>query len=255
MDSNKSLYNFNVNSFNIKAEYYKRDINKIFIPLVRQFEKMKQDTGHRIIVYLAGPCGAGKTTISLLLESLILANTDISAQALGIDGFHYSQEYLNNHYILYTDSKKILMRDVKGSAETYDFEKLRDKITALKHSDIYWSCYDRIIHDVVEDFIFVNGQIVIIEGNWLLLDEPHWRDLAQFCDYSIFIDADWKTLINRLTERKIMGGLSREEAKKFVMRSDTANIERILNHRLKCDLELKMNENGSYVVFPAFVRK
>jgi len=249
MGNDKTIYHFNVNSFNIKAEYYTKNIDEIFIPLVRQLEKMWGRVGRRLIVYLAGPCGAGKTTMSLLLESMIIANTNCSVKAVGIDGFHYNREYLNNNY-LYKDGNKILLRDIKGSAETYDFEKLREKITALKHGDdIYWPSYDRMIHDVVEDFIFVNGQIIIIEGNWLLLDEPRWRELIQFCDYCIFIDAVRDTLIERLIERKIMGGLSAEDAKKFVMRSDAENIERILNRRLKSDLELKMTEDGRYIKF------
>ncbi|MCL2776031.1 MAG: nucleoside/nucleotide kinase family protein [Oscillospiraceae bacterium] len=247
MYDEKTTYNFNVNSFDIKAEYYKRDIDDIFIPLVRRFDKMKQNAGRRIIVYIAGPCGAGKTTISLMLESLANIHTDSSAQAVGIDGFHYNNDYLNSHYVC-KNGTKVLLHDIKGSAETYNFEKLYDKITALKYGDIYWSGYDRVIHDVVDDVIFINGQIVIIEGNWLLLDEPCWRDLAQFCDYSVFITAVQETLINRLTERKIKGGLGEEGAKEFVMRSDAENIKRILSRRLKCDMELHMKEDGRFII-------
>ena len=246
-DNDKTIYNFNVNSFNIKAGYYNRDINDIFLPLALRFDRMRQKTGRRIIVYLAGPPGSGKTTMSLLLESLVGVHTGSSVQAVGIDGFHYSREYLDSNYI-FKNGGKILMREVKGSAETYDFEKLRDKITALKHDDIYWSGYDRTIHDIVEDIIFISGEIVIIEGNWLLLDEPKWRELAKFCDYGIFISADKETLISRLTARKIMGGLNEENAKKFVMVSDNENIGRILSRRLKCDLELKMKKNGRFSV-------
>ena len=245
MDNDKTVYDFNVNSFNIKAEYYTQDINEIFIPLVKKLGNMRKTAGRRLIVYIAGPCGAGKTTISLLLESLVSSNTDYSAQAVGIDGFHYSHEYLSSHYLL-RDGEKILMRDVKGSAETYDFEKLYNKITALKQSDVYFPGYDRIIHDVAEDFTYVENQIIFIEGNWLLLDEPRWKELVRFCDYSIFVEADRETLINRLTERKIMGGLGKEEAKKFVTRSDAKNIDRILNRRFKSDLDLKMLQDGRY---------
>lgn len=242
----KTLYNFNVNSFEVRAEYYKRDIYKIFIPLVRRLDGMGKNAGRRIIVYLAGPCGAGKTTLSLLLESLTPANTGSSAQSVGIDGFHYNLEYLNSHYIC-RGGKKLLMREAKGSAETYDFDKLYGKIAALKSGDTYFPYYSRITHDVVEEATFVNAQIIIIEGNWLLLDEPRWRDLIQFCDYSIFINAARETLIDRLIERKIMGGLGAGEAKKFVMRSDAENIERIVSRKLKCDMELKMNKDGGYI--------
>ena len=247
MENDKIIYNFNVNSFNIKAEYHKRDIDDIFIPLVQQLDGLRQSSERRIIVYLAGPCGAGKTTLSLLLESLALSHTNSTAQAIGIDGFHHTSDYLNSHYIR-KNGDDVLMRDVKGSAETYDFEKLRDKIAALKHGDIYWSGYDRNIHDVVEDVVLVQGQIVFIEGNWLLLDESNWRELSKFCDYSIFINADRETLIRRLTERKIMGGLSEDEAKRFVMRSDAENIERILSRRLGCDLELYMKDDGRFAL-------
>ena len=246
MDNGKAVYNFNVNSFNIKAEYYKRDIAEIFVPLVRRLENMRKSSDYRLIVYLAGPCGAGKTTLSLLLEDLIPAVTGCSAQSAGIDGFHYRQEYLNSHY-LYKNNNKTLMSDVKGSAETYDFEKLHNKIKTLRRGkDIYWPGYDRIIHDTAEDVVFINGEIIIIEGNWLMLDEPRWRELAVYCDYSIFIAADRQILINRLIERKIKGGLSAKEAERFVMRSDAENIERILNHRLKCDLELEIKNDGGY---------
>ena len=245
--NHKTIYNFNVNSFNITAEYYTHDINEIFIPLIKRFETLRKNSDRRLIVYLAGPCGTGKTTMSLLLESLFHAYIKYSIQAVGIDGFHYGSEYLQNHY-LYKNGNKILMKDIKGSAETYDFEKLRDKIKTLQYGDIYWPSYDRIIHDVVEDSILVNGQIVIIEGNWLLLNEPNWNDLMQFCDYSIFINSDRETLISRLIKRKIMGGLSEEDAKEFVMRSDVQNIERILRNRLSCDLELT-EKNGRFYCF------
>jgi len=229
---NKTKYRFNVNSFDITAEYYSGDIAGIFIPLSERLNEAQKRAGRRLAVYLAGPPGAGKTTMSLLLESLVCGHTGNSAQAAGIDGFHYTSEYLNNNYIT-QNGGKILMREVKGSAETYDFDKLYDKISCLTRGGTYWPGYDRVIHDVVENAVFIDGQIVIIEGNWLLLDEPRWRELTAFCDYSIFINAGWETLICRLVERKIMGGLNEGEAKKFVMRSDAENIKRILNNSLE----------------------
>ena len=247
MENNKVTYDFKVNAFSVKAEYFQEDIDGVFLPLVQKLEEIKRNSGGRIIVYLAGPGGAGKTTLSLLLESLAAERIKgVSVQSIGIDGFHYTLEYVNNHYVD-RDGEKILMRDVRGSAETYDFEKLRQKIKELKYGDVYWPRYDRTIHDVVEDAIFVNGEIVIIEGNWLLLDEPCWRDLIQYCDYSVFIEVDRDVLIERLTERKVKGGLDRTTAENFVMRSDAKNVDRIMGNRLRYDLGLKYTKDGHYV--------
>ncbi|MCL2813134.1 MAG: nucleoside/nucleotide kinase family protein [Oscillospiraceae bacterium] len=246
MSDDKAIYNFSVNSFNIKAEYHKRDIDGIFIPLAKKFDELRRNLSRRAVIYLAGPCGAGKTTLSLLLESLTCGAGSF-AQALGMDGFHYHSGYLAQNYIC-KNGARILLRDIKGAAETYDFEKLYQKTAALRHCDIYWPGYDRTIHDAVEDVTFVNGQIAVIEGNWLLLDELPWQNLAQFCDYSIFVSAGFETLVSRLTERKIMGGLDPDEAKKFVMRSDVENIRRISGRRQKCDLELQMKADGSFAV-------
>ena len=249
MNEDKLIYNFNVNSFGVKAEYRKKDIDGIFIPLAKRFDELRRNLCRRAVIYLAGPCGAGKTTLSLLLQSLCndADDTGSFAQALGMDGFHHRSGYLSQNHI-YKNGARVLLCDIKGAAETYDFEKLYKKTAALRHRDVYWPGYDRLIHDTVEDVTFVNGRIAIIEGNWLLLDEPPWRELSRFCDYSIFVGADFETLVNRLTERKIMGGLGPDEAKKFVMRSDVENIRRISARRLKCDLELQMKTDGSFAV-------
>ncbi len=42
--------------------------------------------------------------------------------------------------------------------------------------------YDRLLHNPVEDAINIDGDIIILEGNYLLLDEEGWRDVADFAD-------------------------------------------------------------------------
>ena len=43
-------------------------------------------------------------------------------------------------------------------------------------------------------------QYVIVEGNYLLLDQEDWRDLSQFWGYSVFVEADFDELERRLIE-------------------------------------------------------
>ena len=52
------------------------------------------------------------------------------------------------------------MKQVKGCPETYDTEKLRQKLEKIKIEDILWPIYDRNLHDVVEDQIKVTKDII-----------------------------------------------------------------------------------------------
>lgn len=241
-------YKFLVNSIEVKADYYERDIRNIFIPLLRQLTHMKKNVNRRLLVYLAAPPGTGKSTLASFLEFVSRDNKDIlEIQAIGIDGFHYHQEYIKNNKII-VDDKEIPMIEVKGCPETFDFGKLKSKINALKDGNVNWPIYDRTFHDVVEDQILVTKDIVLIEGNWLLLDEDEWRKLKEYCDYSIFIKADEAILKERLIQRKMKGGLSREASVEFYEKSDGRNVKRVLDNSLNADLQLRLLNDGKYRV-------
>ena len=245
MDNIKE-FNFKVNGFDIKASYFQRTIDEIFIPVLRKWTEMNNGKEKRFIIFLAAPPAVGKTTLSLFLEYLSKNIEGIEeVQSIGLDGFHFHTDYIRNHSVN-IKGKETPMSDVKGCLETFDIEKLKAKLEELKKRNIKWPVYDRNIHDVVEDSIFVNKKIVIIEGNWLMTDEEKWRDLKDFCNYSIFIYADEDLLKQRLIQRKMTGGLSNEEALKFYEKSDSVNVRRVLNNHLKADLELIMKENGDY---------
>ncbi|ENK0838596.1 nucleoside/nucleotide kinase family protein [Clostridium sporogenes] len=239
-------YKFLVNSFEINASYYEEDIKNIFIPLLKQLTNMKKNKNERLLVYLAASPGVGKSTLASFLEILSRNNKDtLEIQAIGLDGFHYPQEYIKNNKVI-VDGKEVPMAEVKGSPETFDLDKLKSKIKALKNENVKWPIYDRSLHDVVEDQILVTKDIALIEGNWLLLDEDKWRELKKYCNYSIFIKADESMLKERLIQRKIKGGLSQEAAVKFYEKSDSKNVKRVLNNSLNADLQLELLNNGKY---------
>ena len=41
----------------------------------------------------------------------------------------------------------------------------------------------------------VTAPVVIVEGNWLLLDDERWRTLMEYCDFSLFIRAPPKRYV------------------------------------------------------------
>lgn len=124
-------------------------------------------------------------------------------QAVGLDGFHYHQDYILTHSVTFQDGRTLPMKQLKGSPETYDVVHFQEKLKALRHSDPLWPVYDRRFHDVIEDQLPVTAPIVLIEGNWLLFQEGLWRKLAGQADYTIFIKAEERALKERLLQRKM----------------------------------------------------
>jgi pantothenate kinase len=242
------FYKFLVNSLEVNANYYEENIENIFIPLLKQLTIMKKNKNGKLLVYLAASPGVGKSTLASFLEFLSKNSENImEIQAVGLDGFHYHQQYIKSHKVI-VDEKEIPMVEVKGCPETFDLGKLKSKIKALKNESVKWPIYDRKLHDVVEDQIVVNKEIILIEGNWLLLNEDGWRDLKDYCDYSIFIKADETMLKDRLIQRKMKGGISKEAAIKFYEKSDSRNVKRVLDNSLKADLQLELLSNGKYKI-------
>jgi hypothetical protein len=104
-----------------------------------------------------------------------------------------------------------------------------------------WPVYNRLLHNPVEDAVLVDGDIIILEGNYLLLDEVGWRDLSDYADYTISIKVDPQILKERLIERKISTGCSKDKAVKFVEFSDMANVTLCLEKTKAADLEIKIS--------------
>lgn len=247
IEKNWKNYQFEINGLQIEAKYAKESVESLFMPLLNKLNDFYTLKKERVIVFLAAPPAVGKSTLASFLEYLSYQDKEIEKiQAIGLDGFHYHQEYLSNHTIL-KDGKEVLMAEVKGSPETFDVCSLRKRLQEMKYSKVKWPIYDRKLHDVVEDQIIVNRNIILIEGNWLLLNDDKWRDLKKLADYTIFIKADEKLLVDRLIERKMLGGKTREEAEGFVMRSDVKNISKTMKDSAEANLCLCMTEDGDYI--------
>lgn len=240
-------YLFKVNGFEMTAIYNEDTIQKVFLPLLKQLQQLQKEKKERIIVFMAAPPAVGKTTLCEFLEYLSKQDQELTdIQALGLDGFHYHSDYINSHDAIVL-GEKVPMKQVKGCPETYDTEKLRQKLEHIKTEDILWPIYDRNLHDVVEDQIKVEKNIILIEGNWLLLKEEPWKTMQQYADYKILILADEEMLKERLISRKEKGGLSREEAVAWYQNSDSKNVTRVLRDSLQGDLLLKVEEDNDYI--------
>ena len=231
-----------VNGFEVRARFSRRAVEEIYLPLLRELTARQARMDRRLIAFLAAPPAAGKSTLAAFLQQLSRRTPGVTPlQALGMDGFHYPQAYLEAHE-LRRDGESVPLKSIKGAPETFDIGGLARALDRVRAEDIRWPAYDRRLHDVVPEALKVTERILLVEGNWLLLDEPRWRELR--CDYSVFIGAEEELLTGRLIDRKVRGGLSAAAAEAWVESSDGPNVRRCMARRRPADLSLMIDTSG-----------
>ena len=232
-------YSADINGITVNASFSDTTVNEVFIPLLKHFAQLHNEKQQRVLVMLAAPPGTGKSTLVSFLEHLAKSAIPYKrVQSVGMDGFHLRQEYLLTHTVE-VNGEAIPMARIKGAPITFDLQALRTKIEEVAQGQICkWPHYDRHLHDPVDDAITIDADIVLIEGNYLLLDADDWRDLSRFADYTIVLTADEDMLRERLIGRKMKTGMTREGAERFVEFSDMPNVRLCLDKMMKADLEL-----------------
>ena len=240
-------YTVQINGIKVSARYSERAVHEIFVPLLEKLTAMQRAAGRRILVMLAAPPGAGKSTLVSFLEKLSRERPGLCpVQAVGMDGFHRRQEYLLTHSTV-RDGREIRMVEIKGAPVTFDLEKLASAIRRVRSGETCgWPVYDRLLHNPVEDAVTVDGDIVLLEGNYLLLDEEGWRDLSAYADYTVSVSAGETLLRKRLISRKKLTGVAEAAAVRFVDFSDMPNVRLCLEKSRPADLRLRVMEDGDY---------
>jgi len=218
-----------IDALQLPARFSKDSVENIFIPLLHHLTALQKEKGRRIVVFLGAPIGSGKSMLLAFLEKLSRELEGVEPiQALGLDGFHFPNEYLLSHE-MEVDGQMQVMRTVKGWVETFNVEKLYEKLVAIQAGENVWCpAYDRKLHDPVDDMIHIDANIIMVEGLWMLYGQNRWADVQALADYRIALMSKVENLRARAIARKIRNGMTPEAAAEFFDRSDLAATARII---------------------------
>lgn len=170
----------------------------------------------RLLVAIAGPPGAGKSTLA---EGL--ADQIAGAVVVPMDGFHLDNRVL--------EARGLLPR--KGAPETFDVAGFTALVARLRgEGEVVIPVFDRSRDIAVAGarVIGPDARVLLIEGNYLLLDEAPWRGLADYWDLTIGIEVPIEVLEARLTQRWHDYGLDEAAARARALGNDIPNARRVV---------------------------
>jgi pantothenate kinase len=192
------------------------------------FRRVRHDK--RILVAIAGAPGSGKSTLAEELAATLTSGGQ-PAIVVAMDGFHYDDAVLGRRGL----------GQRKGAPETFDFAGFECllKRLAAEPGEIAIPVFDRSMELARAAAEIVSGdhKIVLIEGNYLLLDEAPWSRLRPLFDFTIFLDVPRGELERRLLQRWRDHG--RADGPAWVASNDMPNVDRVIAKRLQPDLLVK----------------
>ncbi|HRJ68642.1 MAG TPA: nucleoside/nucleotide kinase family protein [Beijerinckiaceae bacterium] len=192
----------------------------------------------RAILGIAGPPGAGKSSLAAALVSAL----GTRAALVPMDGFHLANDEL----------RRLGRAERKGAPDTFDaagyvalLQRLRNPVPL---ETVYAPVFRREIEEAIAGAIPIGPDValVVTEGNYLLLDDPPWDRVRPLLDACWYVDIDATTRRERLIQRHMRHGRSAEAARAWVLRSDEANASLIEATKDRADAMLRWPPEPSH---------
>ena len=183
----------------------------------------------RFLVALAGPPAAGKSTVAEALAKA-LQDSGETATVIPMDGFHYDDTVLD----------RLGLRARKGSPPTFDAAGFKVLVERLKagEPDVAIPHFDRSLElsRAAAELVSADVKYLVIEGNYLLLDEAPWSALRPLFDMTVYLSVPLVELDRRLVERWDHFGRERQAARKWIDDNDLPNIRHVIEGSAAADV-------------------
>ncbi len=187
------------------------------------------------ILGLVGCPGVGKSTLAHELACR-LRDRGLTVSHVPMDGFHLADEELDRQHLL----------ERKGAAETFDawgYLHLLRRARSERGGTLYAPAFERTLEQPIAGAIRIphDVEILITEGNYLLLQHEPWLQIRAELDETWFLEVDSETRIRRLIHRHIEFGKTPSAARDWVSTIDEVNAEWITRTREYADRIVKLH--------------
>ncbi len=190
--------------------------------------KFLAETHNRVIVAIAGAPGSGKSTLVAELNKRLSDSVVVP-----MDGFHLDNIIL--------EERKLMPR--KGSPASFDADGYIYLLKRIRGAEetAYAPVFDRRLDlsKAAAIEILKETRIILTEGNYLLLDQAPWNNLAELFDLSVFLEVPEAVLRERLIRRWLDHGLSEEKALARAESNDLPNAELVTQSSISANVVIK----------------
>jgi pantothenate kinase len=174
--------------------------------------------GVRVIAALAGAPGSGKSTLAEKLVGKLNGRQPGLAAVLPMDGYHYDDLYL----------VPAGLRPRKGAPHTFDVGGLYHTLKRLRARDeaeVAVPVFDRKIEIARAGARLIPASVgvIVVEGNWLLLNQAPWDRLRPLFDVTVLVEVPEHVLRSRLRGRWERLGLTEAEIVEKLEENDLPN--------------------------------